>query len=113
VSFCAFVFFVCFVVLLLVVDLNIGFAGAHDGDQADAGHEVVQGQPSTEVADEDDEQIIQCLEHVWVRLVLFIIHFCCLYGTPMWLSQVVQALSLTRACLHKQTMEATQVACVA
>jgi hypothetical protein len=64
VSFCAFVCFICFVVLLLVVDLNVGFTGAHNGDDADAGHQVVQGQPSTEVADEDDEHIIHCLEHV-------------------------------------------------
>jgi hypothetical protein len=44
------------VVLLLVIDLNIGFTGAHDGDDADAGHrQVVRGQPSTEVVDGDDE----------------------------------------------------------
>jgi hypothetical protein len=50
-------------------DLDVGYIGAHEDDTADAGLcQVVQGQPSAGVMDGDDEQIIQCLEHVWVRL---------------------------------------------
>jgi hypothetical protein len=52
VSFWAFVYFVCFVVLLLAVDLRIGFTGAHDGERADAG---CHRQTSNEVVDGDDE----------------------------------------------------------
>jgi hypothetical protein len=48
----AFVYFVCFVVLLLAVDLRIGFTGAHDGECADAG---CHRQTSNEVVDGDDE----------------------------------------------------------
>jgi hypothetical protein len=81
VSFCAFGCFECFVVLLLVLDLDIGFVGAHDVGDADAGHhQVVQGQPSTGVVDGDEEQIIQCLKHMRARLVLFILPVCSLYG---------------------------------
>jgi hypothetical protein len=64
-----------------VIDLNTGVTGAHDVGDADAGHrQVVQGQPSARVVDGDEEQIIQCLEHVRVWLVLFILPLCSLYG---------------------------------
>jgi hypothetical protein len=47
------------------VDLDVGCTGTHDGGNADVGLcQVVQGELSAGVMDGDDEQIIQCLEHV-------------------------------------------------
>jgi hypothetical protein len=47
------------------VDLDVGCAGTHGGGDANASlRQVVQGEPSAGVMDGDDEQIIQCLEHV-------------------------------------------------
>jgi hypothetical protein len=47
------------------IDPDIKYAGAHDDGGADTDpHQMVQGEPSYELADDADEQIVQCLEHV-------------------------------------------------
>jgi hypothetical protein len=54
------------------VHLDVDYAGDHgdDDDDGDVGlPQMVQGQPSTEIVDGDDDQIIQCLEHVKVQLI--------------------------------------------
>jgi hypothetical protein len=46
-------------------DLDIGCADLHNDGDAEADFcEVVRGQPSSEFADNDDERIVKCLEHV-------------------------------------------------
>jgi hypothetical protein len=51
--------------LLIAMHLMFGYTGVHnDNDGEAAFHPVVQGQPSSGFTDDDDEQIIQCLQHV-------------------------------------------------
>jgi hypothetical protein len=46
-------------------DLDIGCVGVHnDGDTEADFHQVVQGRPLFEFTDDDDEQIVRCLQHV-------------------------------------------------
>jgi hypothetical protein len=57
--------FCIFLDVLFIVEFDIGWAGGHGGGDADAGpHQMVQGQLSVGVVDEDDGQIIDCLEHI-------------------------------------------------
>jgi hypothetical protein len=59
-----------FVALGDCVDLDIGYTGGLDGDDAKAGpRQLVSRQPSTEVVDWDNDPIIQCLEHMSARLI--------------------------------------------
>jgi hypothetical protein len=47
------------------VDPDIEYAGVHDDGSADANpRQMVWGELSSELEDDADEQIIQCLEHV-------------------------------------------------
>jgi hypothetical protein len=46
-------------------EFDIDYTGAHEDDDADASlHQMVWGQPSAGVVDGDNEQIVQCLEHI-------------------------------------------------
>jgi hypothetical protein len=57
--------FSCLMLLLIVMDLTFGYIGVCDDDDARADfHQVVQGEPSSRLGDDDDEQIVQCLQHV-------------------------------------------------
>jgi hypothetical protein len=63
------------------VDFGVGCADGYDGDIADASlRQMVQGQSSTSTVGGDDEQIIQCLEHVRARFILPIL---CVYDIVM------------------------------
>jgi hypothetical protein len=74
--------------------------GAGDGDAGDAGmtlHQVTQGLSLAEVADQDDEQIINCIEHV------------CFYGyyfkIPLLLSRLLIFLCSCRLSLCQKTKQ--------
>jgi hypothetical protein len=46
-------------------DPDIEYTGVHnDGGATADPHQMVQGEPSSELADDADKQIVQCLEHV-------------------------------------------------
>jgi hypothetical protein len=93
------------------VGFDIGCAGAHDGDDADVGlHQMVQGQLLTWIVDRDDEQIIQCLEHVRPHDLSF----------PFFLFMAswhdylgLCGLSLMKARANRRVMETAQGACAA
>jgi hypothetical protein len=51
--------------LLSAMDVTFRCAGVHDDVTAGGGlHEMIQGGPSSGFGDDDDEQIVQCLEHL-------------------------------------------------
>jgi hypothetical protein len=71
----------------LMVDVNLTFecTAVHDDVDTGAGfHEVMRGGPSFESGDDDDEQIVRCLQHVkdaclvlpvWHRDLIGLFHF--------------------------------------
>jgi hypothetical protein len=53
--------------LLIALDLTFGYAGVRDDVTIGVGfHQMMQGEPSSGFGDDDDEQIVQCLAHLWI-----------------------------------------------
>jgi hypothetical protein len=72
-------------------------------------HQVVWGQLTTWVVDEDEGQIIDCLEHVNCCVCCFNVpHPPSLFLT---LLRVVQALAWTKARVNNRAMAAVQSTC--
>jgi hypothetical protein len=64
--------------LMIDVNLTFGCTGVHDDINIEAGfRQVVQGEPSIGFGDDDDEQIVQCLEDV-KNILDFTLCFACL-----------------------------------
>jgi hypothetical protein len=67
----------------LMVDVNLTFecTAVHDDVDTGAGfHEVMRGGPSSESGDDDDEQIVRCLQHVKDACLVF----ACLASRSDW-----------------------------
>jgi hypothetical protein len=91
--------------------LDIVDAGAGGGEAVDGAlRQVIHGQQTVGVVDEDEGQIINCLEHVSCC-------YCC-FKIPqppsrfLSLYRVMQALSLMMARANRRAAEAAQSACV-
>jgi hypothetical protein len=84
------------------IDPDIEYTSVHgDGGAETDPHQVVRAGPSFELADDADEQIVQCLEHVRrnnFSLVIFESNVMTL------LLRVVQALDLSKPCMHRNAV---------
>jgi hypothetical protein len=65
-------------------DLIVGYSGVcNDGDGDASLCQVFQGQSSNEIVDRNDDQVIQCLEHVGAHLIFPVLCIFLLYEATM------------------------------
>jgi hypothetical protein len=81
------------------IDHNIEYTGVHDDSGARTDPHQVVREPLSELADDVDEQIIQCLEHVDFSLVIFE------SKVMMLFLLVMRALDLSKAHMRRQAVE--------
>jgi hypothetical protein len=86
------------------VDHDIEYTGVHDDDDADP-RQMVQGEPSSELVDNADEQIVQCLQHVRQHDFVLVIFES---SVVMLLLCVVHALDLSKVHVCRKEVEVVE-----